>query len=793
MAILKLGHFVELKSPEQSAVDRVLSKNRPVGVVLGMFDKSLTITSNSNFFIENLGYALDEYDEAEKHSLLDYIYESDRAFFTSPDFKTFQGSFQFRMVNKNGENLYTYGYKSNFTNSEGEEQWALSARVSRETVATHHLIRSLDRLIARYVICDVEKNEFAFYTCGSDEAYMAQGVYSDFAAGMVRELGISEKLDELNAMCSPENICGQLPKSDGLCRYDYTDEKTKNFYRMSVMPVEYNEGKLSKYLILVMDVTKSHVEEMRTRQALMDAYQAASQANEAKSQFLSSMSHDIRTPMNAIIGMTAIASAHIDEKERVLDALGKITVSSRHLLGLINDVLDMSRIERGKMSLNNECFSLPELVDSLIDMVKPAVISRNHRFETRILNIRHEEVIGDSIRIQQVFTNIVGNAVKYTPDGGTISLTISEKPVNQTNTACFEIIVEDTGIGMDRKFLSHVFEPFMRADNAVISGMQGSGLGMSIAKNIVSMMNGTIDVESEIGHGTKVTVTIFLGIQDSASGNDDLLANLPVLVVDDDVISCESTVETLISIGMQGEWVDNGKAAVESVINRHKDGKDYYAVILDWKMPDMDGVETARAIRRAVGNDIMIIMLTAFDFGEIEQKAREAGINYFVNKPLFRSRLRNAFKNMGSDSKAETAAVPAGIKPLDDYSGKRVLIVEDNELNCEIMTEILKETHVEIETAANGRDAVDMVSRASEGYYSLIFMDIQMPVMNGYEATAAIRALSDGKGAVLPIIALSASAFAEDVIMAKKAGANEHLPKPVDIARLAEVMRTWLR
>lgn len=790
--LFSLEQMVQPQDPEQEAIHRVVSNNRPMGVVIGCFDDALTIRSSSNFFLSTLGYDLDEYNVEKQHSLLTFIYDDDRTFFTSPSFKSYEGSFEFRLVNKAGERLYTYGYKSNFINPDGEEQWVISTRVSRETTATHQLIHALDRLIARYVICDVVKNEFAFYVCGSDDAYMARGIYPDFSVGMMTELGVSERLEELDAICSPANICEQLPLSDALFRYDYADEKTNNFYRMSIMPLEYEKEQLTKYLILVMDVTQTHVEEMRTRQALSDAYQAANKANKAKSQFLSNMSHDIRTPMNAIIGMTAIATAHITEPERVLDALGKITISSRHLLGLINDVLDMSRIERGRLSLNNEYFALPELVDNLIEMVKPSIISKKQKLETHIINVQHEHVIGDGVRIQQIFTNIVSNAVKYTPDGGTITLSIFEKPTNQSKTACYEIVVEDTGIGMEQEFIEHIFEPFTRAENALTGGIQGSGLGMSIVKNIVNMMNGTIDIESKLGQGSKVSATIFLGIQENADAKKERFESFPVLVVDDDLISCESTVETLISIGIQGEWVTNGADAVSSVDRRHKSGDDFYAVILDWKMPDMDGIETARAIRKIVGDDIMIIMLTAFDFGEVEQEAREAGINCFVSKPLFPSRLKNAFIHLGSDMQIEAPDVPVRTLPHDDYSDKRILIVEDNALNREIMVELLSETHVKIETATNGKEAVHMVSRAEAGYYNLVFMDIQMPIMNGYDATMAIRSLSFGKGATLPIIALTANAFAEDVVKAKNAGANEHLAKPIDIAMLGEVMRTWM-
>lgn len=791
--IIMLNENAQLGKSEQAAVDYVLDNNRAVGIVIGTYDDARTISMASNFFLTNLGYNLEEYAHDRSHSLLTYINEEDRELFEREDFIDFEGEFEFRLVNKNGDNLYTYGYKTNCVSATGEQQWVISARVSRETVATHELIRGLDRLVVRYVICDVKKDTYSFFVCGDDESYMTRGIYDRFIDGMQAELGLTERLEEFDAAMKPQTVVAQLKTWDGLYRYDYADAAHNIYYRLSVMPIEFDEAELTKYLVLIMDVTQTHREEMLTKQALADACEAANRASEAKTQFLSNMSHDIRTPMNAIIGMTAIATAHIDDKDRVLDALGKITVSSRHLLALINEVLDMNRIERGKMALNDEDFSLPELIDNMVEMVKPQLLSAEQTFEIRVHDIEHELVSGDSLRIQQVFTNVVGNAVKYTPDGGTITLDISEKATHHAGVGCYEFVISDTGIGMDAEYLEHIFEPFTRAENATNAGVQGTGLGMPIAKNIVSMMNGTINVESELNVGTTVTITIFLRLQEETEVTDSQIADLPVLVVDDDVATCESTVDTLVSIGMKGEWVSNGKDAVERVDVRHQEDDDFFAVIVDWKMPEMDGIQTAREIRKRVGDDTPIIMLTSYDFSEIEQEAREAGITVFVSKPLFRSRLKNVFMRLTSSSQASpeqqsVVPLPSG----GSYEGKRVLVVEDNLLNREIMVDILTETGVEIETAVNGKIAVDMVSENPEGYYDLVFMDIQMPVMNGYEATMAIRSLSDGKGALLPIVALTANAFAEDVVMAKNAGVNEHLAKPVDLARLGEVMQTWL-
>lgn len=532
--------------------------------------------------------------------------------------------------------------------------------------------------------------------------------------------------------------------------------------------------------------------EIESRRALQEAYAAANQANRAKTEFLTNMSHDIRTPMNAIIGMTAIAGAHIDERERVLDCLGKITASGRHLLALINEILDMSRIESGKMILTEENFMLPELIDNMIDMVKGDIEAHGHSLETVIRAVEHEAVSGDSLRIQQVFINIMGNAIKYTPDGGKIRLTVSEKPTQYSGIGCYEFVVEDNGIGMSEEFLQVIFEPFVRADNRRVTEVQGTGLGMPITKNIINMMNGDIKIDSTLGQGTKVTVTIFLKIRDTKDMNVEELVDLPVLVVDDDEDCCESTVDILNAIGMCGEYTQTGEEAVELVSERHEENNDFFAVIMDWYMPGMDGIEATKAIRKRVGRHVPIILLSAYDYSGIEIEARAAGVDAFIAKPLFKSRLTTTLKQIAGGAKKRTPVNDLAVVAEHDCSDKRILIVEDNELNREIAVEIVGMTGAKIETAENGKEAVDMVNAMESGYYDLVFMDIQMPIMNGYEAAAAIRNLDGSKGKILPIIAMTANAFAEDVIMAKNAGINEHIAKPISFEKLDEIMRRWL-
>ena len=540
-----------------------------------------------------------------------------------------------------------------------------------------------------------------------------------------------------------------------------------------------------------MDVSQEKKAEIESHKALKDAYRAAENASRAKTEFLSNMSHDIRTPMNAIVGLTAIAGANIESQDRVVECLGKITKSSRHLLGLINEVLDMARIESGRMSLAEEDFSLPELVDNLLTLTKPAIDEHHHQLEVHIEHIEHEAVCGDSLRIQQVFVNLMSNAVKYTPDGGNITLTIKEKPNGFSELGCYEFSIEDNGIGMTPEFQKIMFEPFSRADDHRTTKVQGTGLGMAIARNIVNLMNGDIQVESAPNKGTKITVTVYLKLQENEKEQEKELLDLPVLVVDDDKTCCESTVATLQEIGIAGEWVLTGKEAVERCAARHKTGRDYFAVILDWKMPEMDGIATARKIRERVGEDVTIIILTSFDFSEIEEEARAVGVNAFMAKPLFRSRLTATLRQFTSGKKEKNARNYLEDFAKENYAGKRILLAEDNELNREIATEIIGMTGVTIDIAENGKIAVEKVMEAPEKWYDLIFMDIQMPIMNGYEATAAIRALAGSRGKV-PIIAMTANAFAEDVQLAKNTGMNEHIAKPLDLNKLNDVLKQWL-
>ena len=618
--------------------------------------------------------------------------------------------------------------------------------------------------------------------------YKPLGRYSEFQEQLLVNYKTMKPLEPMDMLLSPENICKNLTGENDIYKFEYCSQNEDVYKIASFIPLEWEAEKPVKVLWVSMDVSQEKKAEIESHKALKDAYKAAENASRAKSEFLSNMSHDIRTPMNAIVGLTAIAGANIDNKARVMECLCKITKSSRHLLGLINGVLDMARIESGRMSLSEEDFSLPELVDNLVTLTKPSIDEHKHALEVHVRHIEHEAVCGDSLKIQQLFVNLLSNAIKYTPDGGNITFSIEEKPNGFSELGCYEFIIEDNGIGMSPEFQKIMFEPFSRADDQRTTRIQGTGLGMAITRNIVNLMNGSIKVDSALNRGTKITVTIFLKLQESEKEQEKELVDLPVLVVDDDKTCCESTVATLSEIGIAGEWVLSGKEAVRRCYEHHEKKEDYFAIILDWKMPEMDGIETARQIRKRIGSDITIILLSSFEFSEIESEAKAAGVDAFIAKPLFRSRLTATLRRFVSEKKEKTAR---DYLESTDYSGKRILLVEDNELNREIASEILQMTGVEVEYAENGKIAVEKVLNAPANRYDLAFMDIQMPVMNGYEATAAIRGLSGERGQ-LPIVAMTANAFAEDVQMAKNAGMNGHIAKPLDVKKLSEILKKWL-
>ena len=517
---------------------------------------------------------------------------------------------------------------------------------------------------------------------------------------------------------------------------------------------------------------------------LEEAKLAADEASKSKSEFLSNMSHDIRTPMNAIVGMTAIASAHINDPKQVSNCLKKITQSSRHLLGLINDVLDMSKIESGKMTLNDERVSLREIMDSIVSIVQPQVKSKNQKFNISIFDIMSENVHCDSVRLNQILINLLSNAIKFTPDGGSIDVILNEKKSPKgEGFVRIQIRIKDTGIGMSEEFRNHIFESFTREDNKRIHKIEGTGLGMAITKYIVDAMGGEISVSSKQGEGTEFLVELDLKRAEEME-EDMILPDWIMLIVDDDQQLCESTAESLRSIGIRAEWVLDGEDAVKMATRHHKDHKDYHVILLDWKLPDMDGIQTARELRRQLGHDVPILLMSAYDWSEIEEDARDAGISGFLMKPLFRSTLYYGLLPFTDDNNTQNNKEEEQAEAFN----KRILVAEDNELNWEIAHDLFTDLGMELEWAENGKVCVEMFQKSEVGYYDAILMDIRMPVMDGYGAADAIRGM-DRQDAALPIIAMTADAYSDDIQKCLEHGMNAHIAKPIDVKDVVRVLK----
>lgn len=526
--------------------------------------------------------------------------------------------------------------------------------------------------------------------------------------------------------------------------------------------------------------------ELEKKIALEDALSQANRASRAKSIFLSNMSHDIRTPMNAIVGFTTLAINHIDHREQVEEYLKKIKTSGNHLLSLINDVLDMSRIESGKMRLEEKACSLPEILHGLRSMIQGDIHAKQLELYIDTVDVYDDDIYCDKLRLNQVLLNLLSNAIKYTAAGGTVTFRITEKAGAPEGYALFEFLIKDTGIGMSDEFVAHIFEPFERERNSTISGIQGTGLGMAITKNIVDMMNGTIEVQSKQNVGTECKVTFMFQLNAEAKVPMLLpeLKNCRALVVDDDFNTCDSVSYMLQQIGMRAEWTLSGKEAVlrtRQALMR-KDNYDVY--IVDWLLPDVNGIEVVRRIRRETGDDVPVIVLTAYDWSDIEDEAAEAGVSAFCSKPLFMSELRSCLSSIVTQNTSEEKKSDRRNRSHTE----RILLAEDNELNQEIAVAILSEAGFQVEVADNGRIAVDMLKNSEAGYYQLVLMDVQMPEMDGYEAARTIRAMDDGERASIPILAMTANAFEEDKQEALRNGMNGHIAKPIDVKKLIQTL-----
>ena len=567
--------------------------------------------------------------------------------------------------------------------------------------------------------------------------------------------------------------------------FEYVHKKTGEHRWFHIIAMGSEVEKKRKCIIVMSDRTA----DKKMNQALSDAVCAAETANRAKSTFLSNMSHDIRTPMNAIIGFTTLAVSNIENQEKVRDYLGKILASSNHLLSLINDILDMSRIESGKIHLEETKVNLSDLLHDLKTIISGQIHAKQLELYMDAMDVTDEDVYCDKTRLNQVLLNLLSNAIKFTPAGGTVSVRLRQFPSTQKDCAKYEIRVKDNGIGMSQEFAQKIFDPFERERTSTVSKIQGTGLGMAISKNIVNMMGGTIEIKTQKNKGTEFIIHLMLRIQSEQHRVEKIteLEGLKALVVDDDFNTCDSVTKMLVKVGMRSEWTLSGKEAVLRAKQSIELGDAFHAYIIDWRLPDMNGIEVTRQIR-SLGDDTPIIILTAYDWSEIEVEAKAAGVTAFCAKPMFMSDLRETLMTALGQKKEQNND---GILPEADFNfkNKHILLVEDNELNSEIATEILTEYGFIVDTAENGAEAREKVSTSKPGTYDLVLMDVQMPVMNGYEATKCIRKLKDPVIANISILAMTANAFDEDRKKALESGMDGFLSKPIVIEELVQALK----
>ena len=621
----------------------------------------------------------------------------------------------------------------------------------------------------------------------------------------IRSAGLAEKLTPTHGWNGSGCYFGMYSHGRSFDLYAYTDEKAVFHESLTLILTA-----LVCYILLVsvlqmlrrravQEMEQQKKEQEKKYQTQLEeqnrkleiALRHEGAANRAKREFLFNMSHDIRTPMNAIIGFTSLAATHIDNREQVLDYLKKISTSSQHLLSLINDVLDMSRIESGKVKIEEKAVHLPDLVHDVRSIIQPNVAAKRLSLFIDTMDIEDEDIITDPLRLNQILLNILSNAIKFTPTGGMISIRIAQKNGAPKGCVCYEFRIKDNGIGMSEEFQKHIFEEFSREESSTVSGIQGTGLGMSITKNIVDLMGGTIALTSEPGKGSEFIVTLCFTRSGQKAEPKQLpqLEGLRALVADDDTNTCLNVSTMLSKIGMRPEWTISGKEAVIRTKYAVEQGDEFSVYIIDWLIPDMNGIEIVRQIRKVIGNRCPIIILTAYDWADIEDEARAAGVTAFCEKPLFLSELRRV---LAEPFRAEPASKPAQ-PTAANLKGKKLLLVEDNELNREIALEILKEAGFVVDTAEDGAVAVQKIEQAAPGQYDLILMDIQMPNLDGYEATRQIRALPDAEKASIPIFAMTANAFEEDRQNALAAGMNGHIAKPLDVPHLLRVLADALK
>ncbi|NCE64911.1 response regulator [Pseudoflavonifractor sp. 524-17] len=717
-------------------------------------------------------------------------------------------------VDSSGAGVILFGVPCNYPMSDGSDSLAIIVGLSTKYMGEVLFLDSDSSLMYSFVI-----RKDGSYVVGNEgdghETYFDR-LYSIFDG---QDLEAAFYIKQLTAAMNANEDYSVIVKNGGSRHHVYcTNLPYCEWYLVTVLPFQGLDYAISgmgvRWLAIVyassfaviamllyifcqcLKLFRNQVSELKRMNTEMDAARKSAEqarreaeyANAAKQGFLSSMSHDIRTPMNAIIGMTSLAIDNMGNPEQVQDYLHKIALSSKHLLGLINDVLDISKIESGKMTLNIEPVSLRDVMDSIVNMMQPQIQAKNQRFHATAYEILSEDVCCDSVRLNQVLINLLGNAVKFTPEQGCVEVSVYQEALPE-DTACVRthFLVSDTGIGMSEEYQKVIFESFSREDNTRVQKIEGSGLGMAITKRIVDAMGGTISVRSEQGKGSEFHVTLDL----AKAARRETSAERPdwnVLVVDGNQRLCVNAVHALQSVGIRAQWCLSGEQAVEQIAQHRRDDS-YQLTILGWDLPDMNGIQAARAIRLSCGEDGPAMLLSACDWSGIEKEAREAGISGFISRPLFKSTLLDALSAFSGTAVEEASAEKAADLVL---RGKHILLAEDNELNWEVARELLSALEMELDWVENGKICVAKFEASPVGYYDAIIMDVRMPVMDGYEATAAIRGLKR-EDAGIPIIAMTADAFSEDIQRCLECGMNDHLAKPIDIQTVAYKLKKYLR
>lgn len=710
-----------------------------------------------------------------------------------------------RGLNEKGEQILLLGKKAEYPLNNGKSSQALVAGVSMEYLNEALFLYSDDAMVYSHIIDG--DGSFIIRNADAYRASYFDRIREEFEEYQGKDA--DRYISELQTAMSNGEDYSTLISVRGEQRHIYCSPLADNFrwYIVTVMP----NGVLDKLLIeldtlrvnvmigctviLLAAMSFVFVQYYRLIRAQMKELNAAKQeairASMAKSEFLSSMSHDIRTPMNAIIGMTEIAQKNLDDSVRVEECLRKVKLSSKHLLGLVNDVLDMSKIESGKMTLNQNQMSLREVMDDIVNIVQPQIKSRNQYFDIFIEKIISEEVFCDSIRLNQILLNLLSNALKFTPEQGRVDMYLyqEESPLGEEFVRT-HFSVEDTGIGMSEEFQKKIFDTFARENTEQVQNITGAGLGMAITKCIVELMGGTIALQSEQGKGSCFHVTLDLKKAPAGQGGMTL-PECNVLVVDDNEQLCTSAAVNLEELGLHADWTTDGRRALEMIREHHVRNEDYRFVLIDWKMPDMDGIETINEIHRKVGKEIPVFLISAYDWSEIKDEIEAAEIEGFISKPLFKSTLYFRLKQCFEEHKGEPAERAEDEGHSADFEGKHILLAEDIDINWEIANEIFSVFGLKLERAVNGLDCVEKFKQSETGFYNAILMDIRMPVMNGYEATKIIRAL-ERPDRDLPIIAMTADAFTDDAQNCLECGMNAHLAKPLDISECMRVLQKYI-